>query len=37
MGELGGADSGGCECLEDEEWLGGAEDTEEDGTLEDED
>lgn len=37
MGETGGAEAAGCGGLEDEEWLEGAEETGDDGTLEDED
>lgn len=36
MGETGGADVAGCGGLEDE-WLEGAEETGDDGTLEEED
>lgn len=34
IGETGRAEVGGCTDLEEEEWLGGAEDTGDDGTLE---
>lgn len=37
MGDTGGAEAAGCESLEDDEWLEGAEETGADGTLEDED
>lgn len=36
MGDTGGAEAAGCGGLEDEEWLGGGEETGDDGTLEDE-
>lgn len=36
MVDTGAADEGGCECLDDDEWLEGAEETLDDGTLGDE-
>lgn len=37
MGDIGGAEAAGCGGLEDKEWLEGAEETGDDGTLEAED
>lgn len=36
MGDTGGAEAAECGCLEEEEWLEGAEEPEDDCALEDE-